>query len=72
MSKPENFWTFQRVDADTCVIKDQSGSVYYRQHGDLAAHACQDFMRWTEAPDKPGGEPKEEFGLKPAPRGPNA
>lgn len=61
----KNDWTFDRENSTTCVVRDQSGSVYRRSHGDLAAHEAQDFMRWTAPPEYPGGPAGEPFGLKP-------
>lgn len=62
----ENHWKFERQGSGYCVVKDASGTVYCSAHGDLAAHRCQDYMRWTALPDYPGGPEKEAFGLKPA------
>lgn len=67
-SQPANYWTFKRVAPDHCQVRDKSGTLYFESFGELAAHQCQDFERWTSLPDRPGGEPKEAFGLKPGPQ----
>lgn len=65
MSHSRNQWTFSRESPSRCVVRDASGTVYCEGHGDLAAHRCQDFMRWTAPPEYAGGPENTPFGLKP-------
>lgn len=60
-----NYWTFKRISSNHCLVIDASGTIYFSARGDLAAHECQDFMRWTNLPNVPGGTPYKPFGLKP-------
>lgn len=61
-----NHWNFVRLNERSCAVKDKSGQTYHDAHGDLAAHDCQDFMRWTQPPSVPGGRSGEPFALKPS------
>ncbi len=62
----KNHWRFERVNSQQCRVRDTSNTVYLSAFGDLAAHKCQDFIRWTEVPKQPGGQPNEPWALKPA------